>query len=126
MKVMVKKKDKQNKIFGGKRERYIQPSILMGLFQKESYGYEIIQNIQEFGFLEGPAPPGMIYRHLRQLEEDGLVSSQWKTEGAGPAKRVYQITTEGNEVLGIWVEYMQIQAKNLINFIEHYQNNLKK
>jgi PadR family transcriptional regulator, regulatory protein PadR len=78
----------------GKAERYIQASILMGLRRKPSYGYEIIQTIQEFGFVEGPAPPGMIYRHLRDLEAAGLVHSSWKTEGTGPAKRVYELTPE--------------------------------
>ena len=50
-----------------KPERYMQPSILMSLKRKPSYGYELIQNISEFGFVEGKAPPGMIYRHLREL-----------------------------------------------------------
>ena len=110
----------------GKQERYIQPSILMGLFFKSSYGYELIQNIQGFGFVEGQAPPGMIYRHLRQMEEDGLVSSEWKTEGTGPAKRVYWITPEGKELLRAWIEYMKGQAKNLTTFINHYQAVQKK
>ena len=105
----------------GKQERYIQPSILMGLFFKPSYGYELIQNIQRFGFVEGQAPPGMIYRHLRQMEEDGLVSSEWKTERTGPAKRVYWITPEGKELLGVWIDYMKGQAKNLTTFINQYQ-----
>jgi poly-beta-hydroxybutyrate-responsive repressor len=105
----------------GKRERYIQPSILMGLCLGSSYGYELIQNIQRFGFLEGQAPPGMIYRHLRQLEEDGLVSSEWVTEGSGPARRVYRLTLEGREMLAVWVGYMERQARNLNHFIEHYR-----
>jgi PadR family transcriptional regulator PadR len=105
----------------GKQERYIQPSILLGLLLKASYGYEIIQNIQRFGFVEGQAPPGMIYRHLRQLEQDGLVFSKWETKGAGPAKRVYTITEEGKEVLAIWINYMRKQAKNLNAFINRYE-----
>lgn len=104
----------------GKKERYIQPSILLGLLHKASYGYELIQNIQRFGFVEGQAPPGMIYRHLRQLEEDGLVFSKWETEGTGPAKRMYNITEEGKKVLAIWIDYMKEQAKNLKAFIETY------
>jgi poly-beta-hydroxybutyrate-responsive repressor len=108
-----------------KQERYLQPSILMGLFSRPSYGYELIKNIQQFGFVEGQAPPGMIYRHLRQLEEDGLVSSEWKTEGNGPAKRVYRITTEGKDVLSVWIDYMSGQAENLNAFINHYQTALK-
>ena len=70
----------------GKRERYIQPSILMALYLDPAYGYQLIQNIQNFGFVEGQAPPGMIYRHLRQLEEEGLVLSAWNTEATGPGK----------------------------------------
>jgi PadR family transcriptional regulator PadR len=110
----------------GRQERYMQPSILLGLLLKASYGYELIQNIQKFGFVEGQAPPGMIYRHLRQLEEDGLVSSNWETKGTGPAKRMYTITEEGKEVLTIWADYMEKQAKTLNQFIGAYRRLRKQ
>jgi len=109
----------------GKFERYIQPSILLTLHLHPSYGYEIIQNIGRFGFVEGQAPPGMIYRHLRQMEEEGLVSSKWETEGAGPARRTYEITPEGLEVLEAWVRYMEEQARRLDGFVEHYRAALR-
>ena len=105
----------------GKAERYTQPSLLLGLKIKPSYGYELINNIQNFGFVQGQAPPGMIYRHLRGLETDGLVQSDWQTEGSGPARRIYQLTPEGEEVLSLWINYMQKQADNLIHFIQEYQ-----
>jgi len=105
----------------GKAERYIQPSILMGLRRKPSHGYEIIQTIQEFGFVEGQAPPGMIYRHLRDLEAAGLVISSWRTEGTGPATRVYELTPEGEKALALWAEYMGQQAQKLMNFIKVYR-----
>jgi poly-beta-hydroxybutyrate-responsive repressor len=117
--------NKALKTGSGKAERYIQPSILMALKSKPSYGYELIQGICRFGFVEGQAPPGMIYRHLRDLEKNGLVASEWKTDGAGPAKRVYQITAEGDEVLDYWILYMKNQAEKLLIFIENYEN-LKK
>jgi DNA-binding PadR family transcriptional regulator len=63
----------------------------------------------------------MIYRHLRQLEEDGLVSSQWKTEGVGPAKRVYRLTPDGKEVLAFWVGYMEQQANKITEFVALYR-----
>lgn len=63
--------------------------------------------------MEGQAPPGMIYRHLRQLEEDGLVHSEWETEGTGPAKRMYRLTPEGEKVLEIWIAYMERQVENV-------------
>ena len=121
------RKQKQPRHPGSKRtQKFIQPSILLALKQKPSYGYELIQKIPQFGFVEGQVPPGMIYRHLRELEDNGLVISQWETEGAGPAKRVYQLTAEGLEVLAFWIDYMKKQANRLFKFIEIYQKAVKK
>ena len=119
----IKKTSKKPFQTGSKKsERYIQPSILMALKYRPSYGYELIKEISQFGFVEGQAPPGMIYRHLRHMEENGLVSSEWATEGTGPAKRVYQLTMEGSEVLEYWISYMKKQSERLLSFIEHYEN----
>lgn len=105
----------------GKAQRYIQPSLLLALKRKPSYGYELIQEIAAYGFVEGPAPPGMIYRHLREMEENGWVQSEWHTEDAGPAKRIYQLTAEGLEILSFWIAYMDRQARKLSNFIAMYE-----
>ena len=117
---MAEQKRSQRRPQQGKKDRYMQPSILMGLYSKPSYGYELIQTIQRFGFVEGQAPPGMIYRHLRQLEEDGLVTSEWETEGAGPAKRIYQLTDGGLQMLSLWIGYMEKQVENLNELIKQY------
>ncbi len=105
----------------GKQERYIQPSILLGLYDKPSYGYELIQTIQNYGFVQGQAPPGMMYRHLRQLEEDGLVSSEWNTDGSGPARRIYHLTPDGEEMLTIWIDFMERKAESLTQFVQQYK-----
>lgn len=105
-----------------RQERYLQATILLGLITKPSYGYELISNIQSFGFIEGDAPPGMIYRHLRQMEEDNLVQSQWETKEAGAPKRIYTITGEGKEVLSSWVRFMEGKAKKLNDFIRMYED----
>ncbi|WP_022665990.1 helix-turn-helix transcriptional regulator [Desulfospira joergensenii] len=105
----------------GRQERYIQASILMGLCRGASYGYELISTIQTYGFIEGSAPPGMIYRHLRQMEEDNLVLSQWETKDAGAAKRIYTITEEGREVLTFWIRFMEDKAEKLNRFAALYR-----
>lgn len=120
----MKDKEKKNTL-SGRQERYIQPSILMGLLSKSCYGYELINTIHLYGFIEGQAPPGMIYRHLRRLEEDGLVISEWDTTEAGAAKRMYTITHEGREVLSIWVDYMKVQAEKLQRFVAMYGDTQK-
>ena len=110
----------------GKAQRYIQPSLLLALKRKPSYGYELIQEIGAYGFVEGPAPPGMIYRHLRDMEENGWVQSEWHTEDTGPAKRIYQLTAEGLEILSFWIAYMGQQARKLSNFIALYEASQKE
>jgi PadR family transcriptional regulator, regulatory protein PadR len=109
-----------------KADRFIQASILLALKDKPSYGYELLQNIYKFGFIEGQAPPGMIYRHLRDMEDNGWVISEWQTDEGGPAKRMYQLTTEGEEVLSSWISYMGHLSKKLLAFIEMYQDLVQK
>jgi poly-beta-hydroxybutyrate-responsive repressor len=105
----------------GKPERFMQPCLLMTLLEGQSYGYELIQRLGEYGFIQGEAPPGMVYRHLRQMEEEGLVSSAWDAEGSGPARRVYAITADGREVLEAWVDYMEHQAAALESFVGRFR-----
>ncbi len=108
------------KVGGGKPQRYVQPSLLMALRGGSSYGYQLIQTIGEYGFMRGDVPPGMIYRHLRQMDEEGLVQSEWDSEGDGPAKRVYSITAEGLEILEAWIIHMERQRDSLDKFILRY------
>lgn len=106
---------------GGKTERFIQPCLLLALRKKPSYGYELLEKIIEFGFLDGPADPGMVYRHLRKLEEEGFVSSTWDTSGTGPARRYYRLTTEGEELLRNWIPFMERNLRGLESFIRIFQ-----
>jgi len=117
--------DKNIKPGSGRQERYLQASILLGLNSKPSYGYELIGNIQTYGFIQGDAPPGMVYRHLRQMEEDNLVQSEWETKDAGAAKRIYTITDEGREVLAFWIKFMAGKAKKLNDFVQMYHDAKK-
>jgi DNA-binding PadR family transcriptional regulator len=91
------------------------------LLDGPSYGYHLLQKLPEYGFLRDEVPPGMIYRHLRQMEEETLVVSRWEAEGSGPAKRVYELTPEGAEVLEAWVDHMERKAQRLMRFVKNYR-----
>ncbi|CCK78183.1 MULTISPECIES: PadR family transcriptional regulator [Desulfobacula] len=118
--------EKSLKPGSGRQERYIQASILLGLSLKPSYGYELISTIQSYGFIQGDAPPGMVYRHLRQMEEDNLLQSEWETKQAGAAKRIYTITQEGKEVLSYWIKFMVKKAQQLNDFVQMYHDAQQK
>lgn len=60
-----------------------------------------------------PADPGGLYRLLRRLEDDGLVTSAWAEGNHGPQRRQYQVTPEGRETLTQWREHLQQRAATL-------------
>ncbi|PLT35109.1 poly-beta-hydroxybutyrate-responsive repressor [Bacillus sp. V5-8f] len=92
-------------------KNFIMPFILLLLSRMSLHGYELIQKLQNFGFRS--LDQGNLYRLLRKLEEDELVSSEWDTNGAGPAKRKYSITETG-------ITYLKVHA----NQLESYQSML--
>ncbi len=83
--------------------RWLTPVVLVLLKEDSSYGYELMERIdEEFGFEQ--INPGSVYRVLRQMEKDGLCSSVWDDvcdeEGGGPPpRRMYAITDEGEAYL---------------------------
>ena len=105
----------------GKQQRFIRATILMALLDGASHGYDLASKILRYGFVQDEVPPGMIYKHLRQMEEEGLLKSDWDAEGAGPAKRTYALTPEGGDALEAWVGFMERQAEKLNAFAALYR-----
>jgi len=63
---------------------------------------------------------GTFYRTLRQMEKDGIVSSNWDTSEGGPARRVYSITQAGEEYLNFWVQSLDQYQKMMDTFFRLY------
>lgn len=80
-------------------ERLVSPALLLLLHQKNSYGYELLDKLEELGLSPDAS---QVYRHLRHLEEEGLLRSAWDTSGPGPARRVYKLTADGEDLLHAW------------------------
>ncbi|MHB1294867.1 MAG: helix-turn-helix transcriptional regulator [Anaerolineae bacterium] len=85
-----------------------------------NHGYDLTQGLAEFGLDD--VDPSIVYRILRAMEEEGLIASDWQTEGTqGPARRDYQITTAGREAMTAWVEELEITDRVLHHFFETYR-----
>jgi len=106
--------------------RQLQPFILLVLKGKDSYGYELIEKISEFRFHDSPPDVGAIYRNLRAMEKEGWVKSKWDTKGSGPAKRIYRITPQGEEILHGWAITLRKRKEALEQFLKLYQNHYEK
>ena len=85
---------------GGMPNNWLVPAVLLLLRDVSSYGYDLMKALTRFGF--AMMNPGPLYRMLRQMEKDGLVSSSWDTSGQGPARRLYSITEAGEAYLRLW------------------------
>jgi PadR family transcriptional regulator PadR len=72
----------------------LRPAILLLLREQESHGYELMSRLAELG-VEVPPTTGGLYRSLRTMAEEGLVTSYWSTPERGPARRVYAISESG-------------------------------
>ena len=101
---------------------FIQPSLLLQLAKKATHGYELMDALRSAQDAENMADPGMLYRTLRQFEEDGLVTSSWDTAGRGPARRVYQITDAGREYLEWWATDIRKTRAQLDQFLAEYES----
>jgi len=87
--------------------RLSQPTILTILASSEVplHGYVIVSKAAESPMFGGYKPDATgVYRALRQMEENGFVSSFWETPKAGPAKRSFELTVAGREELRRWID----------------------
>jgi len=84
----------------GLPKNWLIPVVLLLLREWSSYGYDLMKALANFGFVM--LNPGPLYRVLRQMEKEGLVSSSWDTSHQGPARRLYSITEAGQSYLKMW------------------------
>jgi PadR family transcriptional regulator PadR len=67
--------------------------ILKIVSQQETYGYEIINILDLYGF--GKLSEGTIYPILKRLQNKGFISSELKKSSLGPKRKYYRITDAG-------------------------------
>lgn len=76
---------------------FLRPCLLLLLREQPAHGYELLDRSRALGF--DSADPGGLYRTLRRLENEGMVRSAWEPSGAGPQRRIYEITRTGMKEL---------------------------
>jgi PadR family transcriptional regulator PadR len=104
--------------------RFVEPCLLMLLRDNEAHGYELLEGLKQFGFEQNPVDSSTVYRFLHSLEKRGHVTSRWDTSSGGPARRLYQITEEGNGYLAWWVDDLRETDRMLHYFLDVYDVNI--
>lgn len=69
----------------------VELAVLAHLATEPTHGYALLGRLGPYV----PPSSGHLYRRLRLMAEDGLLTSEWSTPNRGPARRVYSITEGG-------------------------------
>ncbi len=101
-------------------ERFNEPALLLLLRERPGHGYDLLERLPELTG-EQRVEMGNLYRLLRALEEEGLVSSEWDGDSPGPAKRRYALTDTGAQLLDQWVEALRTSQERTNRFLERYE-----
>jgi PadR family transcriptional regulator, regulatory protein PadR len=99
-------------------KNFVLPFILLLLSRMSLHGYELSQKLQTFGFKT--IDQGNLYRLLRQLEKEELVSSEWDTNGSGPS-----ITKAGITYLKGYANQLESYQSMLDQFFTMYSSFLE-
>jgi len=79
----------------------VEPALLVVLSEGPSHGYDLAEAVEAIAPGER-VDLGNLYRLLRSLEEEGIVTSEWRDDLGGPAKRTYALTPDGAALLEAW------------------------
>lgn len=75
--------------------------VLAIIAQNETYGYEISQQLERYGF--GKITEGTIYPLLLRLEKNGRLEAVYRASDVGPKRKYYHLTDAGREELAQFV-----------------------
>ena len=76
-----------------------EPLILSLLSNGESYGYELIQEVQRLSSDRIEWSDGMLYPVLHRMEANGWIKSRWVEIENGRRRKYYSIRKDGQNVL---------------------------
>ena len=103
----------------GRVERFVEPALLLLLDERGTHGYELLDRMGDV--IPGERiDMGNLYRLLRALEGDGLVRSEWDESLPGPAKRTYELTDEGRDLLRAWSKALRETQSVVKGFLDRY------
>ncbi|MBU0495720.1 MAG: PadR family transcriptional regulator [Chloroflexi bacterium] len=91
--------------------------ILTLLNEEPMYGYQIARELEARSKGYFQMKEGLLYPALHQMEEDGLVHSEWRAGQGARRRKYYLITAKGHRVLADSVAEWQTFAAQLLGLI---------
>jgi PadR family transcriptional regulator PadR len=103
---------------------WIQFLLLRVLYEKPTYGYQLLDELEERSCGCHRLETGSIYTLLRRMEHRGLLESEWtRSETTGPERRVYKVTEKGTEALKSGLESIAKRKTMMDDLAEFYKKH---
>ena len=101
-------------------ERFVEPALLLLLRDGETHGYELADSLAGIA-PDDPVDLGNLYRLLRSLEAEGVVTSRWRDDLPGRSKRTYELTDDGRRLLDTWADALGKTGDTIAAFLRRYE-----
>ena len=105
----------------GQLALFLRPGILLLLRQDPSHGYTLIEDLRNAGIIDPDLDPGIVYRYLREMEMEGLLTSEWDTTGSGVPRKVYRLTPDGEAFIRGCIGNLRQTRRRLEHIFQLYQ-----
>jgi PadR family transcriptional regulator PadR len=93
------------------RKGVLELCILNVIGQGRIYGYDIVRRLRDIEALV--VREGTIYPILSRLKRDGLVRTTLEESSEGPARKYYELTRRGDELLREMNSYWDVLAQGM-------------
>jgi len=100
-------------------ERFVEPALLLLLRDGSLHGYDLAEELQAVA-PDDRVDLGNLYRLLRSLEYEELITSTWRDDLPGRAKRTYQLTDAGRELLDQWAGALERADETIAAVVRRY------
>jgi PadR family transcriptional regulator len=106
-------------LLAGLPRNFLRPCLLLLIAEAPSYGYDLLVRLEELSFPN--VDPGMLYRSLRAMEQEGLVRSSWRDSQIGPPRRMYELSDEGEDWMHAWAGSLRETTRIIGRFLTRYE-----
>jgi DNA-binding PadR family transcriptional regulator len=88
--------------------RFVRPALLGLLAEEPQHGYDLVRKLQRFSmFADVPPDASGVYKILKVMAAEKLVTGDWDVSESGPAKRPFKITAQGRKCLVRWMTTLE-------------------
>ncbi len=101
------------------RKGMLEFCVLLILRREAAYASEMIEALKEAKLI---VVEGTLYPLLTRLKNDGLLSYEWRESTAGPPRKYYLLTPQGDEFL----DRLSDSWQELTDSISHLQQSIQQ